>query len=78
MKVKDLPKSAKLSDIKVDLIPLIKDQEVNTGLKEGIGYLIGGWDNGVWVKTDKTDKRIYPIFGEFSKEDILNLDVIEE
>jgi hypothetical protein len=73
MKISDLDDKEKLENYKVDLRPLKKFCDY-VGIDRG--YIVSAWSHGIWVKKDKTDSRVFPIYiTDFSK--ILDLEIIK-
>ena len=78
MKISDLGDKEKLENYRVDLRPLKETADENSKFVDE-GYIISAWDQGIWVKKDKTDTRVYPIFVDMiiDSHKILDLEIIK-
>ena len=80
MKISDLCDKEMLENYRVNLRPLnsFKKKYIAEDNSEFIdeGYIISIWNQGIWVKKNKTDSKVFPIYMiDFSK--ILDLEIIK-
>jgi hypothetical protein len=76
MRVKDLPGSMNVSTVKVRMPDSLKQDALAAGLDTMDVYVQSGWQAGIWVKSDLTSNRNYPIMGG-RLEDTLEWEIVE-
>lgn len=76
MTVKDLPSNVDLFKTKIRIPQKYKEDCFQSGLTTDKIYLHSSWFCGIWVKTDLSSDRVYPL--QINPDLILDWEVVEQ
>lgn len=76
MKAKNLDSQTNLALVKVRIPNDCKTMAMRVGLETQEVFLVSSWSAGVWVKTDLTSERRYPL--NIAPHEVLEWEVVED
>jgi len=74
MKLKELDSATNIQTIKVRIPIEFMPKTIGTGLTSREVYIFSQWFSGIWVKTDLSSQRMYPL--QINPSEVLEWEIV--